>query len=286
MELFEEVQSGCGAEVYQPLIRYLLAQREGRVVSPYIPEWSLMPLPKLCKLALLWAEGGWKQEAGHLAHWLLPFQSFLPLWCPEKEYNREEGEYWFSRLSQIPPIAGERPPFPYSLTHTSRMSSVFTLAGKGTSLGMIRAGNVEIRAMGPQSASLDFGIEGEGMDGWTRCFRKPEIWLELKTECQEARCLMEVRFVGLTPEVPLSFAFYVKAERAEIEGVVFKPKSLRRFQGKVKSLRFQEITIESSTPHRVQLIPLAGEGCFWDCEFLANFEIHPLEPRVCFSIHS
>lgn len=285
MELFEEIQSGCEAGFCQPLISFLRAKKEGRNPPPYIPRWDLMPLHQLCQLALLWSEAGFKKEAGELAHWLLQFEKFLPLWSTDKQFNEQEGRYWFSRLSQLKSFPGEEPDFFYSLSSTSKMSSAFTLAGNGTSLGMIQAGDVEIRALGPQTETLKFGIKGRGLSGWTRCFALPEVWVDVKTKSREDECKLDLRFVGLTPEIPLYFAFYVKAQSCQIGNEILKPKSLRRYNGEASAIVFQNLKIESSVPYKIQVIPLAGEGCFWDCEFLATYEIPSCAPQINFSFN-
>lgn len=286
MEL-QDIQSGCEADLCQPLIAFLRAKKEGRSAPPFIPQWDLMPLHKLCQLALLWSRNGFEREAGQLAHWLSQFvqngKPLLPLWCPEKEYNEKEGERLFSLLSAVEPIPSEPPDFGLTLIHSPAMTSAFTLAGNGTSLGMIRTADVEIRALGPQTETLNFGIKGRGMNGWTRCFALPEVWLEVKTACKERECQLDLRFVGLKPETPLYFAFYVKAPSCQVGNEVLKPKSLRRFNGEASTVIFQKLKIES-TQHKVQVIPLAGEGCFWDTDFLVTFEMHPFEPQAKFLI--
>lgn len=283
MELFNDIQSGCEADLFQPLLTYLRAKENKQVTPPYIPKWDVMAIPTLCKLALAWHETGFKQEAGELVHFLLPLQDFLPLWSQEKQYNESEAKRLFSLLSGIEPIAGKQ--VDIEIVKTVQMSSAFTLSGNGTSLGMIRTKDVEIRAIGPQSASLQFGIQGKGMDGWTRCFAYPEIWFEMKTLTRESECKIDLRFVGLKPETPIAFAFYVKAVSCHIGNQILKPKSLQRFYGEAQKAVFQnKLKIESAQVHKVQVIPLAGEGCFWDCEFLLSFEMHPLVPQACFSI--
>ena len=300
-----------------------------------------MPVHKLCKLALLWQEAGFVREAGQLARWLFKLEHFPSLWCPEKEYDEEEGKRLFSHLAKIEPIyrepssfvnlgdrhsgpslsypssavlmqyrppqdssnldhseahqnsqnltvcgiAGVEPEIHLSLVETSRISAALTLDGNGTSLGMIRSGDVEIRAFGPQSASLMFGIKGRSMNGWTRTAAYPEVWLEMKHEVKDEELKLDFRFVGIKAEMPLSLSFYVKAPSCQIGNDILKPKSLRRFHGEVQAVSFgNKLKIESGQPHKVQVIPLAGEGCYWDAEFLVSFELHPFIPQASFRL--
>lgn len=278
---------------------------------------ELMSLSKLCQLALRWKGAGRENEAGELVSWLLQLEPFPSLWCPDQEYDEAEGRRLFELIrglyphrpitwnwtraeapgiddpqelscalkskpladGDIKPILGKGPGFNLTLTP----SMALTLDGDGTTLGVIREGDVEIRAFGPQSASLVFGIQGRGLDGWTRTAAFPEVWLEMK----ERERRFDFRFVGLSSEQPLSFAFYVKAKNCQIDKELFKPRSLNRYQGEARGPIFNgKLKIESGQPHKVQLIPLAGEGCFWNCDFLLLFELHPLLSQISFFIHS
>jgi hypothetical protein len=285
MELFNEIQSGCEADACQPLIAYLDAQKRGKFTPPYVPTWDLMPLHKLCRLARLWSEAGFTEEAGKLVYWLLQFRSFPTLWCPENEYK---GSDFFSELSAITPIEETGPDFGLTLFHSPTLSAAFTLAGNGTSLGAIRTPKVEIRSLGPQALPFSdpnrFGIRGRGMDGWANCYALPEVWLQLKAEPKESECKIDVQFVGLTPETPLAFVFYVKAESCQVGHEILKPKSLRRFHGKENKIQFGPLVIDSLQKYKVEVIPLAGEGCFWDTEFLVAFEMPPFDCQATFLI--
>lgn len=272
--------------------------RGGNILPPFIPRAELMPVHGLCSLALQWHKRGFVQEASHLAHWLLPLKPFPSLWCSEKEYNEKEANRLFSLLSEIEPVAGNIPDFNLTLLQNSSLSAAFTLSGRGTSIGALCSANVEIRAMGPQVYrsrhealfhvdcginSFQFGIRGEGSNHWAQCAPLSEVWLEIKPRCSESACQLDLRFVGL--ESPLSFAFYVKAQNCQVGNEILKPKNLQRFNGEVKSVKLDHLVICSSSAHKVEVIPLAGEGCFWDSEFLVSFEIHPFAPQASFSIN-
>jgi hypothetical protein len=285
MKLFDEIHSSCEADAYQPLLDFLRLKKKGRAPPPYIPKWDLMPIHKLCKLALLWQEAGFEIEARQLACWLFKLESFLPLWCSDKEYDEKEAKRLFDLLRGVEPLLGFEPKFNLELLNTSRMSSAITLDGNGTSLGIIRSGDLEIRAFGPQDTSFNFGIKGRGVDGWTRVSSFPEVWLEMKTFLQEDGFAFDFRFVGLKPESPIFLAFYVKGSSCQIGHDIFKPKSLKRFYGEARLAIFgDKLKIESEELHKVQLIPLAGEGCFWDCEFMLSFELHPFVNQARFKV--
>lgn len=283
MRLFDEIHSSCEADVYQPLLEYLRAKKMGKNTPPYIPKWGLMSVLKLTKLALLWHEAGFSKEATHLSNWLLKLEPFLPLWCSDKEYDEKEGKRLFSLLHKLKSAPGEEPEFNLAILSTPKISAALTLDGNGTSLGVIRAGEFEIRAFGPQDNSLNFGIKGRSIDGWTRVAAFPEVWLEMNHRFKDDECKFDFRFIGLKPENPLYLAFYVKAQSCQIGNEVFKPKSLKRFHGEAQSVNFEnQFRIESGQPHKVQLIPLAGENCFWNCEFMLAFELHPFVTQVTF----
>lgn len=284
MELFKDIQTGCEADSFQPLLAYLRSKKSGRTTPPYFPQWKLLSLQKLCELALLWQEAGFGKEASELASWLLPLEKFPTLWCPEKEFDEKAAADFFARIKTIELVSGHTPDFDVAILKQGAIHAAFTLSGNGTSLGVIHNADVEIRALGPQSGELKFGIQGNGMNGWARCFAMPEVWMEMKREFSHGQIKLDLRFVGLQSEMPFHFAFYVKAGSCQIGNEVLKPKSLRRYNGEGNRVQFNRTVIESASTHKIQVIPLAGEGCFWNCEFLASFEIHPFAPQVSFLI--
>ena len=149
----------------------------------------------------------------------------------------------------------------------------------------IRVKNIEVRAFGPQNASLKFGIQGKGMDGWVQTFANPEIWLSMQHECIEDQLQLKLNLVGLRPEEPLSIAFYVKANQCEVGDQIYLPKSLERFKNQAEKVSFEnQLQIETAGPHKLEVIPLAGEGCYWDSGFLVLFEISPFVSGATFTI--
>lgn len=180
------------------------------------------------------------------------------------------------------------------------LSAAFTWTGQGTSLGAIslEGAELEIKAFGPQALPLNlegrFGIEkipdGNPADKWMRCFAYPEIWLSLQPAFYGSSCQLAFRFQGLAPTAPLALVFYAKAEGCKAGNEILKPKSLRRYAGEGNSLVLQQgeriLRIESETSRKIQVIPLAGAGAFWNADFLISFEIHPVETAAMFSISS
>lgn len=278
MELFDVSLTGREADVYRPLLTYL---RRSRKASPYTPRWALMSLPKLCQLAILWKQAGFIQEAGELADWLKTFEPFPSLWCPEKEFNEEKAAQMFSKLQEIQPVASTGYDCNVSLMQTSTLSAALTWDGQETSLGVIRAAGFEILAFGPQAERLPFGIVGKGMNGWARVAAYPEVWLEMKGSLQGDEIKLNFRFVGVQPECPLSLSFYVKAPYCEVEKEILKPKTLHRFLGETSQVQFKgQGALMSDTPQKVQIIPLAGETCFWGATFLLSYPIHPWTSQI------
>ncbi|MBS0625932.1 MAG: hypothetical protein JSS32_07775 [Verrucomicrobia bacterium] len=168
------------------------------------------------------------------------------------------------------------------------------LSGWNTPLGSFKKGAVEIPALGPQGYPLtdskSFGLSGfhaaqkldwAGIRGWTQCLAQKDLWLEAAVEGGR----IDVRFMGLSTEKKIAFVFYLKAEEAQIQETIFKPRSLERFNGLAKAIRFNKaFSIECPSPRKMELIPLAGEGCFWGANFLLAFEMNPFEPTVSFRL--
>lgn len=309
--------SGC--VFLNEAIKSVTARKKGLFFSPFVPQFHLLSLPKQCQLALLWQLAGAEKQAGQLAHWLLSFAWENPpfsLWCREKEYNEDEGYFSFYLLMRalgdedraakyLEKVRGEVAPFllelqqekvpiiensddPFPTISQIPNNWVLSLQGNGTTMGMVRNGDVEIRAFGPQSLPLNgsqgFGVSrGEG--NWTSSFAHPEIWIEVKSTPDQ----LHLKFVGLRPEMPMAFAFYVKAQSCQIGSNVYKPKSLKRFHGEAKGAHFQgigtQLFLECSQYRKIQMIPLAGEGCFWNSEFLVLFENQSFDEEIKFSIN-
>ncbi len=181
-----------------------------------------------------------------------------------------------------------------TLSRKKKMAAALVLSGFGTSLGVVSSGDVEIRAMGPHALPLNdptlFGIS-RAPDGssWTRCFALSEVWFEVKSIFEESSLSLDLRFIGIRTERPLSFVFYLKANSCSIGQTILKPKSLQRYSGEAQTFLFEgahsKLRIESIFSHKVQVIPLAGEGDgFWSSDFLLSFEIHPFEAQARFNI--
>jgi|GEM_PF-2490507 len=288
---------------------YLVGKKLGRLTPPLIPRYACLPLFELCQLALLWSIAGFSREASSLVHSISPFLDFPSLWSKEGEYNELESDISISffRFGKLAPEK-KIPSFllaiaklfvgfdvPYSvdvfspkplLFHSSNLQGILTFLGRGTSLGILRGTDIEVRAFGPQALPLNdlkgFGIERtiEGEDNWTRCFGLPEVWFQIREFFDGG---LDVRFLGLSLEKTLNFSFYIKAPYAQIDSSQFLPKTLNRYQGESKAVLFGgKFQIESILPTKMELIPLAGEGCYWDTEFLLSFEIPLFEARGLF----
>src|SRR3989344_4839919 len=118
-----------------------------------------------------------------------------------------------------------------SVYAAEKMRMAIALSGKGTPLGVLSASGVEIRAMGPQALPIGskgkFGIQravdGNPMNGWTRCKGILECWMEVKADIKN----LSLNFVGVGKEALLGFVFYIKADECKVGSEIFKPKSLK-----------------------------------------------------------
>lgn len=254
-----------------------------RATPPFAARIPCVPLAELCNTALQWQKMGEDEAASHLVHWLRPLLWEKPpysLWCREVQYEEKP----LPSLEGIEPVCGS-----FEDLIIVPNIAVFTTAGLGTSMGMYRKGEVEIRAMGPQTLPLNelngFGIDRLPEEGpfknWTRCSANPESWIELKVLLSSVIRLD----LKLMSSEPMVFAFYVKAKSCQVDTVFLKPRCLQRFNGEASRVLLDELTIESTHPHKIQIIPLAGDGCFWNCDFLIAFEINRYDGKISFLIN-
>lgn len=285
-----------------PLVAVLFFLLDRRTLRPPLDvAIPCLPLHELCQLSLLWSLAD-QEEAGYrLALKILPLYSFPSLWCPENYFNEPEVRFstallqrsfgidaplprasnpFLMKLSQHLPSWKEQnaAPFRANCWKSNSTQSVEILEGKGVSLGAIRSGEIEIRSIGPQIGPLNdsgmFGIvRSEKMGQWAFLAADPSVWMRI----QSREDAFSLSFMGVTPEKNVSLCFYVVADQAKIGDERFQSKSLRRYQGKPQATAFKKgensLTLACDSLGKMELIPLAGEGCFWNAEFLLAFEV-------------
>jgi hypothetical protein len=293
-------------------LTFIQEKEKSLCLPPFIPREPLAPFSKLCQLACIWQMAGQEAAASCLASKLLSLSWKKPpfsLWCREDEYNEDEAffslgwlsqsagelekaEFYFSQVNgPVDPIIRQLAKEPIAISTEYELipeGTYFTDQGSGTTCGVMNSGEVEIRAIGPQPLPLS-GVEGFGIlsgeDSWVSCFGSPEVWMERKKLGSE----IHLKFIGARADNPLGFSFFVKADQCQVGSLLIQPKSLHRFHAPATHLQFRKgnslLTLESLTSHKVQIIPLAGDGCFWNCEFLVCFEIHPMNSVFNFAIN-
>ncbi len=266
-----------------------------------------LSMSELCQLALLRSPF----DEGALARTLLPFHEFPTLWSYEDSYVPLETKHSidlllhaFGKKDSLP----ENPsPYFQALAKSASIkegsvselflakrldfgtiSSAFVSQGKGVSLGAMKSGQVEIPAFGPQLHPLNdsklFGVDLVESSTWAFMSAEKEIWFE-HTPLSSGKGF-ETRFFGLTPKKAVSFVFYIKAQIAKINDELFLPKTLKRFSKEADRITFEKqgssLSITSTSICKVELIPLAGEGSFWDSDFLLAFEVPSFDGRLGF----
>jgi hypothetical protein len=159
------------------------------------------------------------------------------------------------------------------------------------SLGEVVDLGVEIPCFGPQSRPFTelegFGVYRTENRAWSAVAACPEIWVEAEEERRENSLRITSRFVGLKSDCPLFFAFYAKASGARVGSESFQPRSLHRYSGIARPVVFDDkLIISSTSPGKMELIPLSGDGSFFGCSFLLAFEILLCEANILFDILS
>lgn len=161
------------------------------------------------------------------------------------------------------------------------LKAAFVTEGEGMPLGAFVGKDIEIPAFGPQYGSLNrpelFGIDRIISDRkWGRVYAQKDVWFEVKSDL--ARGDLEISFYGCKSENPLFFVFYIRAEQVVIDQKIYFPKSLDRYMGGLQTVILNrwktQMSINGNGTSKMQLIPLAGEGCFWGSDFLLAFEAY------------
>jgi hypothetical protein len=294
-------------------LSHLLMQRIGKSSPPLSLEIDSLPMGDLCQLAIfrILLNDDWD-----LAEEIIPLRSFPSLWSVDGEYDHQEVKMGielllcaFDKEKALPKIedpyflavskvvlqmekglsSQRNPQLARLVSFGNSIEAAFAMQGIGIPLGAMKAGAIEIPSFGVQVHPLNdphlFGIDRKipdfriaSVSAW------PECWLEVN--CHENQ--METKFFGLTTEMPVSFVFYIKASLAKIEYETFLPGSLRRYSKESKKVVFENgssaLSIENLNPSKMELIPLAGKGCFWDTDFLLSFELPVHDGRAVFQI--
>ncbi|MDE3045150.1 MAG: hypothetical protein KGJ02_00680 [Verrucomicrobiota bacterium] len=284
--------------------RYPLSAALARVAAPklappyvpILPPAGTFTLSEYCQLALLWALIGEETASRELAGWLAPImcEGLTTLWSGERTsadsevsrtlFLRAIGQDieviptspFFALLEslkiKIDPIPG---PGPYRLFQGPYGAAAFTEVGRGTGAGALRVGGVSIPTFGPQmppfSDTSRFGLWGGGK-GWFLSSACKEAWFQLLPTPLQDGCSFFLQTIGLTPKIPMAWVFYVCADGCKIGDKLFKTKSLNRFLGDEQRALFDgRLLVETDRPLKMELIPLAGEGGFWNASFLLAF---------------
>lgn len=293
-----------------PLVDWMLftiGNKKGKGMPHPGKSEGIFPFATLCQFALLQGLEGEK-----LGKSLLSLTSFSSLWTPESLFDEKEIEAsvsllrhsfglstslsykpdpYFVALAKIAPqwsSEAESISLGVDLYQGPGWVAATVLKGEGIPQGALQADAIQIRAFGPQTYPFNqpnaFGIQKK-VEGspWASLVAAPESWYESYFKNEKMIC----RFVGMKIDNPIYFSFYVKADRAQIGEEIFEPKQLKRYSGEVAQVIFEKngtrLGIKNDSRTKMELIPLAGEGCFWNADFLLSFLIPPFEGKDAYS---
>ena len=195
-------------------------------------------------------------------------------------------------------------------------ASVITFAGQNSGMGSIHCGDVQVITFGPQIFPLDemknFGIFRQAHSkemfndiimhydndhlfckGWTRLYSEKEknpsegdkTWVEMQAKCYDNLVNLFFNFGKQVINKSLALAFYVKAKTCLVDNTVILPLSLDKYQGNMPyklSFRGKQASMNFIVENeaKIHIIPLAGNDCFWNANFL--FIVEPsFEKEIC-----
>jgi hypothetical protein len=259
-----------------------------------------------CQLALLWGAMGektggveWKEAAEALAQKWIPFleSGFLTLGSTEKEYEREEHQICADLMLQRE-VGEVKDPFLAFLASCSKGFSRTGVEKKSLvyspfppQVGAFSHRSISIPAFGPQGPLLsDASLCGASLveKGWFQAMGNQEAWFHLQN--REGEIGFSIQSRGVSMQAPLFWVFYIRAEECVIGSQRFRPQHLGRFQGEAREVILRsgidQVIVQADHPMQAQLIPLAGQGCFWDASFLLAFQWPVLAGNFGFRFNS
>jgi|GEM_PF-4512629 len=182
-----------------------------------------------------------------------------------------------------------------------KMSFIASFNQVGTGFGSLHAHGAAIKTFGPLIYPLDnpggFGvyspsIEGfktlniseDKLEGWQRLCQPSEmlpnengLWLytSLQKEPHHIHIKTHLREESSSK---ICFAFYVNANLCKVQDKIIEKRSLHHYSGESGAVSIQgdygEIKLEPDSKNELHIIPLAGDGCFWDADFLIAYELN------------
>lgn len=285
-------------ESYQLCILWAIAGEEERARALAEKMAPLYPL-----LTLWSRENSFQEEEARLS-----WELFQRITGSEEKKGGGKGNPFFLALEAAMekkkgsffPIAPqehriEYPELGFSMQKSGAFSGALSLAGDRTALGVFHAKSASIRAYGPQLFSLrlpeNFGIlrepDSQPLSRWAAVAADPEVWMEVHSAWEADGQRLQLRFFGLKPSISAFFCFYIRASHSQMQELKISPRSLSRYKGESKPVCFGgTLSIESLAPLPMELIPLAGEGGFWNCDYLLAFSLSPLEGRAEFRLQA
>ena len=188
--------------------------------------------------------------------------------------------------------------------------SAISLAGTNSGIGTIHIADVKILSFGPQSYPLgdmrNYGVYRQRHDlksfddikiktvndacfinGWTRLCREQnnelqgaDLWLNVEAKAGDNKTSLLFDFAKQKINRSLTYTFYIKAKSCLVDDTTLLPSSLDRFEGKMpQHLSFRgrkgSISIKAKNEEKVHIIPLAGEKCYWNANFLLAIDPSP-----------
>ncbi|MBF8262552.1 MAG: hypothetical protein HW387_217 [Parachlamydiales bacterium] len=248
----------------------------------------LLPVPIARRLVQMWDELGLLKSAEDARNWLCSVGHSRYLFFREGDFKDLEVCAFDSRSNGMDAHLG------IARIATEPVDACLTISGWNTGLGVMRFHSVEIPSFGPHRFPLSdlngFGIAQIGahraeiaadpellsLNGWTRCYGHKDIWMQVQARATIQGADVNVRWVGIEPQTsgPFFMVFYVKADSCQLEdGTQIQPRSMQKYEGtSQKIILNQSVQIECSEMLNMQVIPLAGSGCFWNSTFLVAFE--------------
>lgn len=195
----------------------------------------------------------------------------------------------------------------WAVFHEENFEGALTFSGIHSGLGEIHFQDVHVVSFGPKHFPLgdmsSYGIfhpifpskkMGEAYfsfrdgrllgEGWIRlCHKKAllhvgsEIWLKLHIKVDPQTIELVYSRLPFSSDPSFLLAFIIEAKSCQVDGITLLPGSLDQFCGtppRVLSFRGKEASIQFFLENvaKVHIIPLAGNGCFFDGSFLVGIE--------------
>ncbi len=187
----------------------------------------------------------------------------------------------------------------------SLLDLTLSFEGKGTGVGSLAFDQVQVITFAPQVSEVGeldkYGINFTSKDrqhvvvakdrdqfscrGWSRIQGDRDVWVEHDLRVNRDAVDLFIAFESFSSmPLILSECFFVACESVLVDQRMVRKGVLERVRGTPRTLEWisdkEHVKVYLESKMTCQVIPLAGEGCFWGADFMISLQPEDISKRI------